>query len=392
MKNARISLADLAREPFRIFFPTAVVVGIFGVSLWPLYFLHVTDFYPGLSHARLMAYGFFGGFILGFLGTALPRMLSSLPLTLAEAAVLLTLYLAMCASYALGKIVAGDVLLLAVLGWFLVCAAVRFARRKDTPPPGFVLVALGLACAAAGAVLAIVDARADEARWPVLQHLLSYQGFVLFPILGVGAFVLPRFFGLPNPQDLPESKRPHSAWLRRVWPAMAVAVVILVSFFLEAGKWHRLGPALRFLAALAYVAFELPLFHVSRIKNAFGLVLKGAFAMLLAGFAVTAIFPEYRVSLLHLTLIGGFAVVTFAVGTRVIFGHSGNLGLMAQPNRWFLLVAGIMWFAMATRISGDFVPKIRASHYVYGAFAWIIAVLIWAYRVLGKVVIKDPED
>jgi len=370
----------------------AVAAGIVGVSKWPLYFLHVSDFYPGLSHARLMAYGFFGGFILGFLGTALPRMLSTSPFTLPEAAVLLALYVAMCASYSLSKIVAGDVLLLVILGFFLVCAAVRFARRKDTPPPAFLLVGLGLACAAAGAVLAILDANADEARWPVLQHLLSYQGFVLFPILGVGAFVLPRFFGLPNPQDLPEAKRPNRAWWGRAWPALAVAVAIIVSFFLEAGKWHRLGPALRFVAVLAYVGFELPLFQVSPVKNAFGIALRGAFAMLLAGFAITAIFPEYRISLLHLTLIGGFAVVTFAVGTRVILGHSGHLKLMAQRNRWFLVVAGFLWFAMATRISGDFVPKIKASHYVYGAFVWIIAVVIWAYRVLGKVLIKDPDD
>jgi len=73
--NRPITLADFAREPFRIFFPAAILAGIAGVSLWPLYFLHVTETYPGVSHARIMACGFFGGFIFGFLGTAMPRML-----------------------------------------------------------------------------------------------------------------------------------------------------------------------------------------------------------------------------------------------------------------------------------------------------------------------------
>src|SRR6266498_5921626 len=56
----RISFPDLAREPFRIFFPAGVHAGIVGVSLWPLYFMHMIEFYPGLDHARIMAYGLFG--------------------------------------------------------------------------------------------------------------------------------------------------------------------------------------------------------------------------------------------------------------------------------------------------------------------------------------------
>ncbi|HEX9256014.1 MAG TPA: NnrS family protein, partial [Candidatus Angelobacter sp.] len=75
-KANRITLDDLGREPFRVFFPEGVFAGILGVALWPLYFTGVSSFYPGQAHARIMAYGLFGGFIFGFLGTAMPRMLS----------------------------------------------------------------------------------------------------------------------------------------------------------------------------------------------------------------------------------------------------------------------------------------------------------------------------
>ena len=75
-KANRITLDDLGREPFRIFFPEGVFAGILGVALWPLYFTGVTGFYPGQAHARIMAYGLFGGFIFGFLGTAMPRKAS----------------------------------------------------------------------------------------------------------------------------------------------------------------------------------------------------------------------------------------------------------------------------------------------------------------------------
>src|SRR5690348_13358848 len=80
----RIQFADLGREPFRIFFPAAVLAGIIGVALWPFYFAHLASNYPGLAHPRIMSCGFFGGFIFGFLGTAMPRMLSANPFRLAE--------------------------------------------------------------------------------------------------------------------------------------------------------------------------------------------------------------------------------------------------------------------------------------------------------------------
>src|ERR1043165_5968888 len=67
----------LAREPFRLFFPAATLAGIIGVALWPMHLLGWGANYPGQSHARIMAHGLFGGFIFGFLGTAMPRMLSA---------------------------------------------------------------------------------------------------------------------------------------------------------------------------------------------------------------------------------------------------------------------------------------------------------------------------
>jgi uncharacterized protein involved in response to NO len=63
------------------------------------------------------------------------------------------------------------------------------------------------------------------------------------------------------------------------------------------------------------------------------LAIRIAFVGIGAGFAAIAFFPEYRVALLHLTLIGGIAIITFVVATRVVFGHSGNLGLLQRRNR-----------------------------------------------------------
>jgi hypothetical protein len=50
-----------------------------------------------------------------------------------------------------------------------------------------------------------------------------------------------------------------------------------------------------------------------------------------------------------------------------------------------------MLLGMATRISGDFWPKILASHYNYGALLWIAGVVLWAIYVLPKVLVVEKE-
>jgi uncharacterized protein involved in response to NO len=46
------TLAQICREPFRIFFPSGVVLGFVGVSLWVLYHLGADVPYPNVAHAR----------------------------------------------------------------------------------------------------------------------------------------------------------------------------------------------------------------------------------------------------------------------------------------------------------------------------------------------------
>src|SRR6187402_2690292 len=94
MNEHRPSFLSLCpAEPFRVLFPLATLLGISGVSLWPLYFSGLHKFYPGQMHARLMIEGFLAGFVLGFLGTALPRLLSAPPLRRGESWTLVALYL-----------------------------------------------------------------------------------------------------------------------------------------------------------------------------------------------------------------------------------------------------------------------------------------------------------
>src|SRR6266567_9554967 len=257
-KAKRIGFADLGKEPFRIFFPEGVLAGIVGVSLWPLHFWGAINLYPGQAHARIMACGFFGGFIFGFLGTAMPRRLSAPALGLPNVLLLLALHLSAMVAFAMQKIIWGDRLFLALLCLFAALMFKRARHRKDTPPPGFVLVGLAFLCIFTGTLLAVVQPGTDEgaAYWVSLQRLLSYQGFVLLPILGIGPFILPRFFGLPSAHDFPESLSPTPTWKKKAALAFAAGALIIASFFLEVEGRSRLAHTIRFATNLIHLALE----------------------------------------------------------------------------------------------------------------------------------------
>ena len=392
-QSRSITLADVGREPFRIFFAEGVVAGIVGVGLWPLHFGGIVKFYPGQAHARIMAYGLFGAFIFGFLGTAMPRMLSAPGLGHRNVLLLFALHVSTVAAYATQKIVWGDRLFLVLLCTFIFLMLKRLRYRQDTPPPGFVLVGLAFLCVTAGAALSVFQPGEEEgaAYWVSLQRLLSYQGFVLLPILGIGPFLLPRFFGMPSPHDFPEMRRPNRAWVRKASLALAAGGLIVASFFIELKGWFRTAYAIRFATTAAYMALEFPISRAPGFRNALGASLRIALVAVVSGFLCIALFPGFRVSLLHLTLIGGFAVLTFTVATRVVFGHSGYSQRLQEPNRWLLVAVGLLLLGMATRMSGDFWPEVLVSHYVFGAIIWIGGVVVWAVKVLPKVLRVESE-
>jgi uncharacterized protein involved in response to NO len=392
--SKRIGLSELGREPYRVFFPAAVLAGLIGVALWPLHFGGLVELYPGQTHARIMAYGFFGGFIFGFLGTAMPRMLSARPLGFFNVLLLLGLHLALVCAFTAGSVHWGDRIFATFLLVFAGLMIVRARERRDLPPPGFVLVGMAFLCVLAGSVLAIWHGLVPEldARWVILQRLLTYQGFVLLPILGIGPFILPRFFGMPSAHNFPETLRPTPDWTRKALLAFGAGVLIVISFFMEA--WGRSSAAygVRFLTTLTYLLLEFPFGKAPRAGSVLGASLRTAFVVLAGGFLAIVFFPGYRTGLLHLTLMGGFAVITFTVATRVVFGHSGNLEKLKGRNRWMIVAVSLMLVGMATRVSGDIWRAIMVSHYNYGAALWVMGVLLWGWKVLPKVLQADPEE
>src|ERR1043166_3992684 len=322
--DPRKSSAIYFAEPFRIFFPLGLFLGAIGVALWPLFVWHAIEFYPAQAHVRLMIEGLMGSFIIGFLGTAGPRLLDASPLLAAETCALLVLQIVSAFLHLTQRQTIGDIVFLVLLLLFVGIMASRGGGGDDPPPPQFVLVLFGLVNAIAG-VFVITAAKSMPSGLFANQlgSLMLNEGFVLFPILGVGAFFFPKLLGgaKPEPSDLRIAKL---LWIKRAVIAALTGLVIWISFVLEALGWVRIGAVVRGLTTLIYFVRQGHLLEKPNGPPFLAQCFRLGALLLVAGLFLPLILPGYRVASLHLTFIGGFSVIIFTVSTRVIIGHAGD--------------------------------------------------------------------
>lgn len=385
-----------AGEPYRLLFPIGTLIGIAGVIMWPLFVWHFTETYPGHLHARVMIEGFLTAFVMGFLGTALPRLLGVPRLTIGETLGFTVVVIAVALLHFNGSTLYGDMLFILMLLGFVATLGFRaLLFRQDVPPPAFVLVILGIACAAFGAVSQILEHLSPNLLpgWmPYFGRLLLYQGYLVFPIMGIGAFLLPRFFGMSSRQGFPESLSLPPGWLAKAAFAMLCGTVVMTGFVLEALGNQGWGNALRAIGIGVYFLREIPA-HKSGIGGGtLALGLRLALASIPLAYLLMAIWPQHRFALIHMLMITGFSLITFIVASRVIYGHSGQTDKF-RARLWpvRILVSGIV-VAMLTRVSADWMPDIRMSHYAYAAIVWAASVLVWSFRIMPGVARGDSED
>ena len=73
------AVAGVHRDPWRLFFPVAVLLGWAGVLHWLLYGISVTERYEAVFHATAQIQGFMTCIALGFLFTFIPRRTATAP-------------------------------------------------------------------------------------------------------------------------------------------------------------------------------------------------------------------------------------------------------------------------------------------------------------------------
>jgi uncharacterized protein involved in response to NO len=294
-----------------------------------------------------MTHGFIGAFAVGFLGTMLPRRAGAEPLTALELAALAALLVGSTAAawldqHGVARLLFGGALLV-LLRWVAFTALRR--RAVLDMPPSFVLLPVALAL---GIASAFVPARA-----PVAQGMLLALVLALVPMLG----------------PILATGRPATASGPR-WPYLCAGVALLAACALS----PRAATGLRGLIALAIIAvsvrpFERPGAH----RRLFALALWA----IPAGLIVAAVAPGARVSALHLTYLGGLALLTFAISTHVTLLHTGRDEL-ALRSPWPVLAGGALIAAAAVAR----LAMMRATNHWFtllfaAAALWLAATALW---------------
>lgn len=358
-----------------MFFLSGAVWSLIGVSLWPLFYAGKLSFYPAIHHARLMIEAFGGAFVVGFLGTAGPRMASAPKLTVLELLLLFALHTANGIGHLKGMTGAADLCFVAMLALLLAGLLGRIIRfRQEPPPPQLFLALTGLLCGMAGALMFRSDSVLTSPPAYRLAGLLLYQGLLLPPVLGIGSFLFPRILGGSfGEAGTPEARRRQSC------RAAAAAVLLVASFFLESSGAVLPGYLLRAGVAAAWLISGIP-WRRTVGDSPRGTLARGLFWALglgLAGLVAAGVFPLHRVSMEHLLYVGGFGLLILVVGSRVLFGHSGEL--VGFDRRWWMprLILLLAVLAASTRASAAIKPEIMISHHNYAAWLWGAAALLW---------------
>ncbi|MBI2885129.1 MAG: NnrS family protein [Candidatus Omnitrophica bacterium] len=393
-----IRWADCRREPFRLLFPLGAVWGCLGVGHWLGYALHWSEASSAFFHASVQTGLFMSCFVAGFLMTALPRFTEAPPASTMELGGLFAVLAAQAVALSLGWWPAASGCLIGLFALLLVFAGRRLLRRAGRPAPAMELVwvpiGLGLGIAGLGC-LAASQAGVAPPWAAAIGRPLAQQGWLLAVIMGVGGFLIPRLLGrgafvsagaLTDPQRLARRRVQRLAW-----HGMAGALLGF-SFIMEG--LGRLGPA--YLLRAAVVTAELGMttqpWRPPAVRDTYAWLVWIALWCLMGGLWGAGIFPRYRVAWLHVTLLGGVSLMTFAVATMVVLSHTGQAQRLRRPLWVVRLVAVGILGAAAMRVGADLDPPRFFGWLAAASISWLAAALGWIGFALPLVLRPaDPE-
>ena len=356
-------------EPFRIFFPMAVLFGWVGVGHWLSYSVGVTVTYSCKLHGLIQMQAFMMAFATGFLLTAVPRRTQTSPATPIEisvltAAFILTVAGAMAERWLLSEAAYAAIFLL--LGQF---AMRRFLGRAAgrRPPAAFVLVPIAALQGFAGAALLGVAEFQSSSLWTEgLGRLMIEQGVFLCLVIGIGALVLPLMGGAPPPPDLGSSPRET----RKAFAYGAAGMTIVASLILEQAGFSRVGPLLRAAVVTLGLGLGGGAWRPPAKSGVHRKLVWLSTWLMPVGLIASGVWPDYRVPALHVLFIGGFGLMAFGVATHVAFSH---LNLERLSSGWpaAVVVLGMaMIAAMLVRVAAD------ASGAYFVQLGWAAAIWI----------------
>lgn len=337
-----------------------------------------------------MTQGFLTALAVGFLGTMIPRRTGTSPLTWTEIVFLAGALLLGPALAQLGEWRAAQACFAVVLGALLRFAVSRLAsgsRTQKPPPPSFVLLPLAVLGGFTGAVLLAIGEPGGVSPKALLgAKQLVQQGMILGLILALAPMLAPIIVGGRPPHFSSEGRK------ARVTLNLGLGIVFLASFVLEAVGWTRWGLFVRGVvctALLGDVAWGLRREIQQGVHRALFLISMGLIPL---GLLAAALAPVRRIQLLHVTFIGGFALMALAVSVHVTMSHA--MGGTASQRRPPLVILGGVFLlgSTAVRVAAENHPQHFFHALVLAASLWLACVVAWGAFLLKGVTTRQPKS
>ena len=379
-----------ALPPYRLLFPFGVLYALAGALVWVLAAPGWIP-YPGPLHRELMIEGFELSFVTGFLLTAMMGFLHAPRCHPAELLMTATGVAGFGVGAFSGHVLVAQLFALLALLTVIQALARRIPLRTANPPEEFIFVGLGMVFGLCGIVL-LAGAAAGQSWEPSPNfgvRLLSL-GMVLSLVLGLGTLLVPPFAGIPRGLELPGIALAHEKRGRR--PFYAVVALLLVAAFVADASWRfGVGAWLRALAGTPLLLLGWKVFSRKSHPTLHAFVLRLAGWFLLGGLWYAALVPTQLIAAFHVIFIGGFGLITLAIGTRVVVSH-GKFALETEARVLTRFVVGLIVAAVGFRVLAESVVASRGGLLGASGMAWAVAWGVWAWRAVPLMVRAREEE
>jgi uncharacterized protein involved in response to NO len=374
----------LRREPFRVLFPLGALLAWIAVLPWVLFGTGFIRAWLGVYHAFTMTQGFLVAVAVGFLGTMLPRRTGAAPMTWPELLVAVAGLVTVPIALLLDRVPVAEAAYFVVLAT-LVQFALRRLRRAGRPPhPSFVFLPLGLLAGMIGSVLVAASALAGAPTLLAPGRSLVEEGLLLSLVLAVAPMLASIIC-----HGRPLADPPERAYLHQRRLHLVAGGLLMASFAVQHALSERAGLLLRGSVVAAEMILASRVLHFPSVAGLHRRLFWLALCFVPLGLLAAGAQPAYRVPWMHLTFVGGFSLLVFAVSFHVAFLHTGREA-WAGRRPWPVLTVGVLVvLAAVARASAE-----RFSQHYFQALAiasslWLIGALVWG-TVLLRFIARAP--
>jgi len=205
-------------------------------------------------------------------------------------------------------------------------------------------------------------------------------------VLGLGSLLVPTFSAMAAPVSVPGMTGPPTRGNRA--PVYVILLGTLAASFVLEARGRVIAAA--WLRAAVATIMLLGVWRLGRVPRrrdapAFALWTSGWFVLL--GLWLAALVPSLTLGALHLVFIGGFALLTLGIATRVTVAH-GRYPLADEPRVLSPVILSGLGLTILVRLVAEWVPSHALWFWTLSSTLWIVTWAWWAWnafpRLLGR--------